>query len=594
MFSCIFYICLYSTAFVCYIVRMYIATVPNRNSPPAILLREGWREGNQTRQRTLANLSHWPQEKIESLRRLLRDEPLVSPQDLLTTQKTLPHGHVEALLLAVRKLGLEAVISSKRCRERDLVLAMIVQRLLDPCSKLATTRQWHSTTLAEELGVSEATEDELYQAMDWLLERQPRIENKLAARHLREGSLVLYDVSSSYYEGRHCPLARYGHDRDGQKGLPIIVYGLMTDSEGRPVAVDVYPGNTGDPTTVVDQVNKLRERFQLSRVVLVGDRGMLTQPQIEKLKAHPQMGWITALTSVAIRGLLAEGALQLSLLDEKNLIEIQSAHYPGERLMVCYNPLLAEERKHKREELLQATEKALSRIVKEVERRRQTPLTATEIALKVGKVLGKYKMSKHFSHTIEHSKLSWSRRRETIEQEAKLDGIYVIRTSETTEQLSAADTVRGYKSLAQVERAFRSLKGLDLLIRPIRHRTEERVPAHIFLCMLAYYLEWHLRRVWAPLLFEDEELTEQRQRRDPVLQARSSQSAQAKKLTHQTAEGLPVQSFTTLLSHLASRARVTYSLPTDKSGPTFQQVPPPTPLQTRANELLDLLSVAGN
>ena len=558
------------------------------------MLREGWREGNQTRQRTLANLSHWPQEKIESLRRLLRDEPLVSPQDLLTTQKTLPHGHVEALLLAVRKLGLEAVISSKRCRERDLVLAMIVQRLLDPCSKLATTRQWHSTTLAEELGVSEATEDELYQAMDWLLERQPRIENKLAARHLREGSLVLYDVSSSYYEGRHCPLARYGHDRDGQKGLPIIVYGLMTDSEGRPVAVDVYPGNTGDPTTVVDQVNKLRERFQLSRVVLVGDRGMLTQPQIEKLKAHPQMGWITALTSVAIRGLLAEGALQLSLLDEKNLIEIQSAHYPGERLMVCYNPLLAEERKHKREELLQATEKALSRIVKEVERRRQTPLTATEIALKVGKVLGKYKMSKHFSHTIEHSKLSWSRRRETIEQEAKLDGIYVIRTSETTEQLSAADTVRGYKSLAQVERAFRSLKGLDLLIRPIRHRTEERVPAHIFLCMLAYYLEWHLRRVWAPLLFEDEELTEQRQRRDPVLQARSSQSAQAKKLTHQTAEGLPVQSFTTLLSHLAGRARVTYSLPTDKSGPTFQQVPPPTPLQTRANELLDLLSVAGN
>ena len=573
---------------------MYIATVPNRNSPPAILLREGWRQGNKTRQRTLANLSHWPQEKIESLRRLLRDEPLVSPQDLLTTQKTLPHGHVEALLLAVRKLGLDAVISSKRCRERDLVLAMIVQRLLDPCSKLATTRQWHSTTLAEELGVSEATEDELYQAMDWLLERQPRIENKLAARHLREGSLVLYDVSSSYYEGRHCPLAKYGHDRDGQKGLPIIVYGLMTDSEGRPVAVDVYPGNTGDPTTVVDQVNKLRERFQLSRVVLVGDRGMLTQPQIEKLKAHPQMGWITALTSVAIRGLLAEGALQLSLLDEKNLLEIQSAHYPGERLMVCYNPLLAEERKHKREELLQATEKALSRIVKEVERRKQTPLTATEIALKVGKVLGKYKMSKHFSHTIEHSKLSWSRRRETIEQEAKLDGIYVIRTSETTEQLSAADTVRGYKSLAQVERAFRSLKGLDLLIRPIRHRTEERVPAHIFLCMLAYYVEWHLRRVWASLLFEDEELTEQRQRRDPVLQARSSQSAQAKKLTHQTAQGLPVQSFTTLLANLASRARVTYSLQTDKSGPTFQQVPPPTPLQTRANELLNLLSVAGN
>jgi transposase len=558
------------------------------------LLREGWREGNKTRQRTLANLSHWPQEKIESLRRLLRDEPLVSPQDLLTTQKTFPHGHVEALLLAIRKLGLDAVISSKPGRERDLVLAMIVQRLLDPCSKLATTRQWHSTTLAQELGVSDATEDELYQAMDWLLERQPRIEKKLAARHLREGSLVLYDVSSSYYEGRHCPLAKYGHDRDGQKGLPIIVYGLMTDYEGRPIAVEVYPGNTGDPTTVVDPVNKLRERFQLSRVVLVGDRGMLTQPQIEKLKAHPQMGWITALTNLAIRGLLAEGALQLSLLDEKNLIEIQSAHYPGERLMVCYNPLLAEERKRKREELLQATEKALSRIVKEVERRKQKPLTATEIALKVGKVLGKYKMSKHFTHTIEHGKLSWARRLEAIEQEAKLDGIYVLRTSEAAEQLSAADTVRGYKSLAQVERAFRSLKGLDLRIRPIRHRTEERVPAHIFLCMLAYYVEWHLRRVWAELLFEDEELPQQRQRRDPVLPARSSESAQAKKLTHQTADGLPVQSFTTLLSDLASRARVTYTLKSDTSGPTFQQVPPPTPLQARAHELLNLLSVSGN
>jgi transposase len=376
--------------------------------------------------------------------------------------------------------------------------------------------------------------------------------------------------------------------------LPIIVYGLMTDHEGRPIAVDVYRGNTGDPSTVVDQVNKLRERFHLSRVVLVGDRGMLTQPQIEKLKAYPQMGWITALTSVAIRGLLAEGSLQLSLLDKQNLVEIQSREYPGERLMVCYNPLLAEERKRKREELLAATEKALTRIVKEVERRKNKPLTATDIALKLGKVLGHYKMGKHFAHQIEDRKLSWWRRVEMIEQEAKLDGIYVIRTSETAEQLSAADTVRGYKSLAQVERAFRSLKGLDLLIRPIRHRTEERVPAHIFLCMLAYYVEWHLRRVWAPLLFEDEELPQERQRRDPVLPASSSESAHVKKLTHQTADGLPVQSFTTLLSNLASRARVTYSLKTDQSGPTFQQMPPPTPLQAKAYELLNLLPVAGN
>jgi transposase len=573
---------------------MYISVVPNRNSPPAILLREGWREGNKTRQRTLANLSHWPKEKIETFRRLLRDETLVSPQDLLATQKTLPHGHVEAVLLAMRQLGLDSMLASQPCRERDLVLAMIGQRLLHPCSKLATTRQWHNTTLAEELRVSDASEDELYEAMDWLLERQGRIEKKLAARHLREGSLVLYDVSSSYYEGQHCPLAQYGHDRDGQKGLPIIVYGLMTDGEGRPLAVDVYAGNTGDPTTVVDQVNKLRERFGLSRVVLVGDRGMLTQPQIDKLKAHPQMGWITALTSVAIRGLLTTGALQLSLLDEKNLVEIQSPSYPGERLMVCYNPLLAEERKRKREQLLAATEKALSRIGKQVQRRTQKPLTATEIALKVGKVLGHYKMGKHFQHQIEDGKLSWSRREESIAEEAKLDGIYVIRTSETAEQLSAADTVRGYKSLAHVERAFRSLKSLDLLIRPIHHRTEERVPAHIFLCLLAYYVEWHLRRVWAPLLFEDEELPQERSRRDPVLPARSSESTQAKKRTHQTADGLPVHSFATLLADLATRARVTYSLKKDDSGPTFQQVPPPTPLQAKAYELLNLLPVAGN
>jgi len=573
---------------------MYIETVPNRNSPPAVLLREGWREGNKTRKRTLANLSHWPQLKIDTFRRLLQDEPLVSPQALLATQKTLPHGHVEAILTAIRKLGLDSLISTKRCPERDLVLAMIAQRLLDPSSKLALTRPWHATTLAEELGVGEASEDDLYQAMDWLLERQPRIEKKLAARHLHEGSLVLYDVSSSYYEGHTCPLAQYGHDRDGKTGLPIIVYGLMTDRQGRPVAVEVYAGNTGDPTTVADQVNKLRERFQLSRVVLVGDRGMLTQPPINKLKAHPQMGWITALTSVAIRGLLAEGSLQPSLLDERNLVEIQSPDYPGERLMVCYNPLQAEQRRRKREELLAATEKELTRIAKAAERRTHKPLQATEIALQVGKVLGRYKMGKHFQHTIEESKLSWSRRTEAIADEARSDGIYVIRTSEAAEQLSAADTVRSYKSLAQVERAFRSLKGLDLLIRPIRHRTEERVPAHIFLCMLAYYLEWHLRQVWAPLLFEDEQLAEQRPHRDPILPAHSSESAQAKKFTHHTADGLPVHSFHTLLADLASRARVTYSLKADQSGSTFQQVPAPTPLQAKAYELLNPLPVAGN
>ncbi len=561
---------------------MYIEVVPNRNSPPAVLLREGWREGSKTLKRTLANLSHWPAQKIETFRRLLQDEPLVSPQDLFCTRQTLPHGHVEAILMAMRQLGLDSLLAAKRCRERDLVMAMIAARLLHPCSKLATTREWHTTTLAEELSVADATEDDLYQAMDWLLERQPRIEKKLAARHLSEDCLVLYDVSSSYYEGHTCPLAQYGHDRDGKKGLPIIVYGVMTDGEGRPIAVEVYPGNTGDPTTVADQVEKLRDRFQLARVILVGDRGMLTQPQIDKMKTHPGLGWITALTSVAIRGLLAAGALQLSLLDETNLAEITSPDYPGERLMVCHNPLLEEERGRKRRELLEATEQALTKVGKQVERRKKKPLKEAEIALKVGKVLGRYKMGKHFLYTIGEGKFHWSRRQQTVEEEAKLDGIYVIRTSESVERLSAADSVRSYKSLAQVERAFRTLKGVDLLIRPIRHRTEDRVPAHIFLCLLAYYVEWHLRRAWAPLLFEDEQLAQERRRRDPILPAAGSPSAQEKKLTRQTKDGFQVNSFETLIATLASRARVTYGLKSDEATPSFQQVPEPTPLQAKA------------
>ena len=573
---------------------MYIDTVPNRNSPPAILLREGWREGRKTLKRTLANLSDWPSSKIETLRRLLRDETLVSPQDLFTTHRTLPHGHVQAVLGTIRKLGLETMISAQPCPERDLVVAMIAQRLLDPCSKLATTRAWHTTTLAEELGVQDATEDDLYQAMDWLLARQERIEKKLAKRHLAEGCLVLYDVTSSYYEGRTCPLAQFGHDRDGQKGRPIIVYGVMTDPEGCPISVQVYPGNTGDPKTVVDQVEKLRQKFGLSRVVLVGDRGMLTQPQIDKIKQHPGWGWITALKSVAIRRLVKQGALQLSLLDEKNLAEITSPDYPGERLMACYNPLLAEERGRKRRELLEATEKGLTKISQEVARRKKKLLKAAEIAFKVGKVLGRYKMGKHFDCTIGEGSLQWKRREEAIQEEAKLDGIYVIRTSESKERLSPEATVRSYKSLSEVERAFRCLKGMELRVRPIHHRTEARVPAHIFLCLLAYYVEWHLRRAWAPLLFEDEERTQERERRDPVGPAKPSESARRKKNSHQTPEGLPVHSWETLLAELATRARVTYGLRTGDSTPVFKQVPEPTPLQARAYELLGLLPVAGN
>jgi transposase len=573
---------------------MYIETVPNRNSPPAILLREGWREGHKTRKRTLANLSDWPTPKIENLRRLLRDETLVSPQDLFTTQQTLPHGHVQAVLGTIRKLGLEAMIYTKRCPERDLVVAMIAQRLLDPCSKLATTRAWHTSTLAEELGVQEATEDDLYQAMDWLLERKERIEQKLAERHLAEGCLVLYDVTSSYYEGRTCPLARFGHDRDGQKGRPIIVYGVMTDTEGRPVSVQVYPGNTADPKTVVDQVEKVRQKFGLSRVVLVGDRGMLTQPQIDKIKQHAGWGWITALTSVAIRSLVEKGSLQRSLLDEKNLAEITSPDYPGERLMACYNPLLAEERGRKRRELLEATEKGLTKISQEVARRKKKFLKAAEIGLKVGKVLGHYKMGKHFEYTIGEGSFQWKRREEAIQQEAKLDGIYVLRTSESKERLSPEAIVQSYKSLSEVERAFRCLKGINLRVRPIHHRTEERVPAHIFLCLLAYYVEWHLLRAWAPLLFEDEERREERERRDPIGPAKPSESARQKKRSHQTQDGLAVHSFETLMAELATRARVTYGLRSGHSTPIFKQVPRPTPLQARAYELLELLPVDGN
>jgi transposase len=572
---------------------MYIETVPNRNSPPAILLREGWREGQKTRKRTLANLSDWPQPQIETLRRVLRGEMLVSPKDLLTTAHTSPHGHVEAILAMIRQLDLDTLISSKRCRERDLVVAMIVQRLISPCSKLATTREWSTTTLAEELGVQEASEDDLYAAMDWLLERQERIEKKLAARHLTEGGLVLYDVTSSSYEGRTCPLVQFGHNRDEDK-LPIIVYGVMTDEAGRPVAVEVYAGNTGDPTTVGDQVEKLRQRFGLQRVVLVGDRGMLTQPQINKLRAHPGMGWITALTSAAIRELVQKGTLQLSLLDAQNLAEITTPDYPGERLVVCHNPLLEEERGRKRQALLEATEKGLTKIAQEVARRKKKPLKASEIGLKLGKVLGRYKVGKHFDCRIGEGSFEWSRRQDSIAQEEKLDGIYVLRTSEPAARFSAEDTVRSYKSLAEVERAFRCLKGIDLLVRPIRHRTEERVPAHIFLCLLAYYVEWHLRQAWAPLLFEDEERREERKRRDPILPAEPTASAKAKKHSHETREGLPVHSFATLLADLASRARVTYEFKSGELKLACQQVPDPTPLQARAYELIRTFPVTGN
>ena len=565
---------------------MYVDRVPNRSSPPAILLREAWREAGKIRKRTLANLSHWPEDKVEALKRLLRGEPLVAAHDIFAVETSLPHGHVEAVLGTIGKLGLESLVGSKPSRERDLVVAMIAERLLAPSSKLATTRLWHDSTLAEELEVGDADVDELYQALDWLLKRQQRIEAKLAARHLQDGALVLYDTTTSYYEGKTCSLARFGHDRDGKK-LPVILYGLLTDQAGRPVAVQVYPGNTGDPTTVGDQVDKLRERFSLSRVVIVGDRGMLTQAQIQKLKQHPGLGWISSLRSPAIRSLVQNGQLERSLFDETNLAEIRAPEYPGERLIVCFNPRLAAERGRKREELLQATQKALERLEAEVKRRTKTPLGKAQIGVKAGRILGRFKMGKHFTLSIDDGVFAWARREESIRHEADLDGIYIVRTSEPAERLSAPDAVRTYKSLALVERAFRCLKGVDLLVRPIFHRTEDHVRAHIFLCMLAYYVEWHMREAWAPLLFQDEELGKDRKQRDPVAPAQPSPSVRRKKATRRSSEGLPLHSFKTLIAELARRCRNTCRTKSDP--PTsFTMLTDPTPLQARALELLGL------
>ena len=552
------------------------------------LLRTSFRQDGKVKHRTLGNLSHLPDNLIDIIRRSLRGEAFTAASEVIETHHTRPHGHVHAVLSVIRKLGVDSLIASTPSRQRDLVVALIAERLLFPCSKLAVTRHWHTTTLAEELGVADAKEAELYQAMDWLLTCQSAIETKLAGRHLGENSLVLYDVSSSFYYGRHCPLAQYGHSRDGKKGLPIIVYGLLTDAAGRPVAVEVYAGNTSDPKTVPDQVSKLRDRFGLKRVVLVGDRGMLTQARIDGLRDEPGLGWISALRSTAIRKLLQEGPLQRSLFDTANLAEIRSPDFPGERLFACYNPQLQERRRHKREALLVKTEEALQRLASAVARRRKKPFKREEIGLKAGRLLNRWKMAKHFRLTITDGLLVWERRVEAIAAEETLDGIYVIRTSEPARRMSAEDGVRNYKRLTQVERAFRTWKGLDLMVRPIFHRVEPRVKAHIFLCMLAYYVEWEMRRAWAPLLFADEEVEVDREERDPVAPAEPSESAKQKRKTKQTVTGQPVHSFRTLLADLGQRCRVTYRVNAGGSTATFQQVPEPTPLQAEALSLLGM------
>ena len=567
---------------------MYIDIVPNRDSPPAVLLRESYREGGKVVKTTIANLSKCPAEAIEALRLALRGVKLV-PQEggVFSVELSTPHGHVQAVLGVMRKLKMDSLLASRPCRERDRVLAMIAQRIVHPCSKLATTRLWHTTTLAQELDVEDADANALYDALDWLGKRQGRIEKKLAKRHLEEGAKVLFDVSSSSYHGHTCLLAVHGYNRDGQK-LPSIVYGLLADGEGRPVAVDVYPGNTGDPSTVPDQVDKLRDRFGLERVVLVGDRGMLTQTQIDALRKHPGLGWISALRFTAIRGLVETGAFQPSLFDQQNLAEITSEDYPDERLVACYNPLLAVDRKRTRDELLAATQALLQKIAAQVARRTKKPMTADEIGVKVGKIINRHKMGKHFVLMIEDNLLRFERDEASIKREADLDGIYIIRTSEDQAVLSAEDTVRTYKSLGQVEQAFRCIKSIDLQVRPIRHRSEAHVRAHIFLCMLAYYVQWHMRKALSPVLFQDDELTRDRWTRDAVAKAKPSHSARAKKSTKTTPDGWPVHSFSSLLTDLATRCKNTCRTGDGKNTIRFEQLTELSPFQEHVFDLLGI------
>ena len=571
---------------------MYVEVVPNRSSPPAILLREGWREGSKVRKRTLANLSSWPPAKIDALRKLLKNQPLVSLDQAFTIVSSRPHGHVELVLEACRRLGLPKLLDRAASPQRSAVLAMIAQRLLHPASKLATTRLWHATTLAEELDLQDADEDALYQAMDWLLQRQGRIEQRLAKRHLQDDAQVLYDVSSSYYEGHSCPLMRYGYSRDGKRGRPIVVYGVLADRQGRPLAVRAYPGNTADPATVPDQVQALRQHFGLQRLVLVGDRGMLTDTQIQTLRDYPGLGWISALRHHDIRRLAEQGSVQMSLFDERNLAEIHSPLYPDERLIVCCNPALAERRRHKREALLEAAEQDLARIQREVARRTKKPLLEAAIAEKVGRAKQRSKVAKHFQTQIADGSLQFCRDAHSIEREAALDGLYVIRASQS--DLAAEDVVRSYKQLTRVESAFRCLKTVDLQVRPIRHRSEQRVRAHLLLCLLAYYVEWHLRQALAELLFEDEDLAGWQARRDPVAAAKPRQEVQAKKNRRKTAQGLELHSFSTLLQVLGTRCRHQCRLQDDANGPTVERLTEPSALQKRALELVRTFPVQDN
>jgi hypothetical protein len=571
---------------------MYITRVPNRDSPPAVLLRESYREGGKVKNRTLANLSSWPEAKVEALSRALKGLPPAGLEGMVEVSRSLPHGHVAAVLGTARALGLEELIDPVPSRRRDLVTAMAVAQVIAPDSKLAIARGLREETAASSLGevlhLGGCDEDDLYAAMDWLAGRQEKVEDALAARHLADGTLVLYDVSSAAFEGRACPLGAIGHPKDGVHGRLQIVYGLLTSKEGVPVAIEVFEGNTGDPKTVASQVSKVRDRFGITKVVLVGDRGMLTAARLREDVGPAGLDWITALRAPQVKALVRDGALQLSLFDRMDLAEIACPDYPGERLVACKNPFLEAERARKRESLLQATEADLAKIAAAVQRERRPLRGKDKIALRADRVLRRRKVAKHFTIQITDASFSYARDQDSITAEAALDGIYVLRTSVEPSGLDSSEVVASYKALAQVERAFRAFN-TDLDIRPIRHHTETRVRAHVFLRMLSYYITWHLQARLAPLLFTDDDTaTAQAARRSPVAPAARSPRALAKAAAKRTEDGLPVHSFTSLLADLATIC-LNQIQPADPALPGFRLVTTPTPLQ---RQILDLLGVS--
>ena len=575
-----------------YHVSMYVARVPNRGSPPAVLLRESYREAGKVKNRTLANLSSWPEAKVEALSRVLKGQPpTAAAEGTFEITRSLPHGHVAAVLGMLRRLGLEELIDPEPSRHRDLVAAMTVAQVIDPGSKLAIARGLRdataSSSLGEVLGAGGCDEDDLYAAMDYLRSRQQRVEDALAARHLPGGTLVLYDVSSAAFEGRTCPLGAVGHPKDGVRGRLQIVYGLLTSPQGIPVAIEVFKGNTGDPVTVAAQVEKVKDRFGITKVVLVGDRGMLTAARLREDVRPAQLDWITALRAPQVKKLVRDGALQLTLFDVQDLAEITSPDFPGERLVACMNPFLEAERARKRESLLQATEAELGKIAAAAGRARQ-PLRGTgKIMLRVDRVLNRRKVGKHFRIDIGDDHLSYARDQDSIAAEAALDGIYVLRTSVAAADLDSPQIVSSYKALAQVERAFRAFN-TDLDIRPIRHRTEDRVRTHVFLRMLSYYITWHMQARLAPLLFtDDDKPAAHAARPSPVAPAARSPKALAKAATKRTPGDLPVHSFGSLLADLATICLSTIT-PADPALPGFRLVTTPTALQRQAFDLLGI------